>query len=218
MLKALTNLFRKRSLLKSIDYITDESEFIFGSTSQVHTHNSSKIELNGKLFLGISLTGNHPSYAHKSNTVLTMAENSTLIIKGDVQIAPGCTLKIGKGATLELHGQNLIAHDTTIIASKKVIIGKNTSISWNVTLIDDDTHTFYQVNGRKFKRIRRSLIIGNNVGIQMNVVIPSGCIVGNNSIISANSVIRKDVPADSLIYTSSENKIMYNITTGFQFL
>ncbi len=51
----------------------------------------------------------------------------------------------------------------------------------------------------------------------MNVLIPSGGTIGNNSIISANTIIRSDVPSDVLIYSATEYKSLANFTTGFQF-
>jgi acetyltransferase-like isoleucine patch superfamily enzyme len=217
MFKILLNFIRKKRFLKVTEYISDESAVIFGSNVETITLDNSKIQINGKLLLGIPLTGILPGFSHKHNTVITLGKNSKLIIHGDVHIGPGCTIRIGENGILELGGKNVIAHDTTIIATKKIYIGKNSSVSWNCNLIDDDAHSFFRVDGRKIKRIRKSLIIGDNVGIQMNVVIPSGGVIGNNSIISANTVIRTDVPQDTLIYTHNEYKRLANFTTGFQF-
>lgn len=217
MFKLLINLIRKRTFLKNTQYESDSSEIIFGNNVEVLSTKTSKIKINGKLLIGIPLTGLQPGFSHKSNTVLSLGENSTLVINGDVHIAPGCTIRVGENGTLEFDGKNVIAHDTTIIATKRIVFGKNTSTSWNCSLIDDDGHSFYRNDGRKIKRIRKPLIIGDNVGIQMNVVIPSGGKIGSNSIISANTVIRSDVPNDTLIYSTNELKTRPNVTTGFQF-
>jgi acetyltransferase-like isoleucine patch superfamily enzyme len=217
MFKALLNFIRKRSFLKITQYVSDDSAIIFGSNIEVSSADTSNIQLNGKLLLGVPLTGTNPGFAHKHNTVISLAKNSKLIIHGDVHVAPGCTIRIGENGVLELGGKNVIAHDTIIIATKKITIGKNSSVSWNCNLIDDDAHSFYRTDGKKIKRIRKPLVIGDNVGIQMNVVIPSGGTIGDNSIISANTVIRSDVPQDTLIYSLSENKSLSNFTTGFQF-
>jgi acetyltransferase-like isoleucine patch superfamily enzyme len=51
----------------------------------------------------------------------------------------------------------------------------------------------------------------------MNVVIPAGAFIGNNSIVSANTVVRKDIPENTLVYSANEYKSLHNVTTGFQF-
>lgn len=212
------NIIKKRKLLKNVQYISDRSEIIFGKNVEVTSHDSSRIQINGKLILGIPLNGISASFSHKSNTVFSLEKNATLIINGDVHIAPGCTIRVGENGILELAGKNIIAHDTTIIASKHLTLGENSSISWNCTLIDDDAHSFYTTDGKKIKKIRKSLIIGANVGIQMNVTIPSGGSIGKNSIISANTVIRSNVPEDTLVYSLNEFKQKKGFTTGFQYL
>lgn len=213
----ILNLLRKRTLLKNTHYLNDESEIIFGSNIEVFTQSNSKIQLNGKLILGIPLTGLQPGFSHKSNTVISLGNNATLIINGDVQLAPGCTIRISDNGVLELGGKNIIAHDTTIIANRKISLGTGTSLSWNCSLIDDDGHSFYRTDGKKIKRIRKPITIGNNVGIQMNVVIPAGVTIGDNSIVSANTVVRKDIPCNTLVYSANEYKSVPNFTTGFQF-
>jgi acetyltransferase-like isoleucine patch superfamily enzyme len=217
MFKAVINFIRKRNFLKITQYVSDDSAVIFGSSIEVFSAKTSNIELQGKLLLGVPLTGTLPGFSHKYTTIVSLGKNSKLIIHGDVHIAPGCTIRVGENGVLELGGKNVIAHDTTIIATKKISIGKNSSISWNCNLIDDDAHSFFRTDGKKIKRIRKPLVIGDNVGIQMNVVIPSGGTIGDNSIISANTVIRTDVPQDTLIYSVNENKSLPNFTTGFQF-
>lgn len=217
MFKNLMNLFQKRSLLARTVYLSNESEIIFGPNVEVFTHPTSQVKLNGKLILGISLTGLQPGFSHKPNTVIFLGKNATLIINGNVQFAPGCTIRVGENGTLDLAGKNIIAHDTTIISTRKISLGSGASISWNCTLIDDDGHSFYRINGKKIKRLRKPISIGDNVGIQMNVVIPSGVSIGDNSIVSANTVVRKDIPKDSLVYSMSEYKLLPNYTTGFQF-
>lgn len=112
----------------------------------------------------------------------------------------------------------MIAHNCFIICNRNSEIGENSALSWNVTLIDDDLHDFYRSNGKKLKKYGTSFIIKKNVGIQMNSVMPKGKTVGENSIIAANTVIRRNIPDNSLAYQNSEIRIKDNITTGFEYI
>jgi acetyltransferase-like isoleucine patch superfamily enzyme len=214
----LINFFRKIAFFKKVQYQSENSALIIGNNVLLYAENGSRIILNGKVTIGIPLSGLVPGYTHKSQTIITLAQNATLNFKNSASIAPGTTIKIAKNGTLTFEGKNVIAHDTTIIASREIKIGRNTSISWNCNLIDDDGHDFFRADGKKIKRIRKPLHIGDNVGIQMNVTIPAGCLIGDNSIISANTVIRKNIPANSLTYTTCTTKTVNDYTTGFQFI
>lgn len=214
----LVNFFRKIAFFKKIQYLSEKSELIIGNNVLLYAEKGSKIILEGKVTIGIPLGGLVPGYTHKPQTIITLAQNATLCFKDSASIAPGATIKIAKNGVLTFEGKNVIAHDTTIIASREVKIGKNTSISWNCNLIDDDGHDFFRANGKKIKRIRKPLHVGNNVGIQMNVTIPAGCLIGDNSIISANTVIRANIPANTLTYTTNSIKMVNDFTTGFQFI
>jgi acetyltransferase-like isoleucine patch superfamily enzyme len=58
--------------------------------------------------------------------------------------------------------------------------------------------------------------VGEAVGIQMNVVIPRGVTVGKNSIISANTVLRQNIPENCLAYSESELRIKHGFQSGLK--
>jgi acetyltransferase-like isoleucine patch superfamily enzyme len=50
----------------------------------------------------------------------------------------------------------------------------------------------------------------------MNVVVPSGVTIGDNSVVAANTVLRRDVPPNSLVYQNPELIVRSGYTTGLQ--
>ena len=155
---------------------------------------------------------------HFRDTIISLEEGAQLITKGNVAIAPGVAIYIGKNATLTFHGNNSIAHNSFIICNKDSEFGKNSGVSWNVTLIDDDNHVFKNPLGKKIKKISKGFKIGENAGIQMNSTMPSAKVIGRNSIVAANTVIRRDVPDDSLVYSETQMKIKTGFTTGLGYV
>ena len=202
---------------KRVKYLSENGLFAISKSVAIPTHSTSSIIIKDKCVIGFFNPRVSSLVSHLPDTIISIGENGVLECNGKVNIYPGTTIKIGKNAHLIFEGNNIIAHNSIILCNRKIIIGKNSAISWNTTLIDDDNHTFYKPDGRALKKIPHSLVIGENVGVQMNVSIPAGVTIGNNTIVSANTVVRQDLPPDSLVYTNNEIVTKKGYTTGFQF-
>lgn len=175
--------------------------------------NNAKISVeNGVFQFGYSLN-NQASFPSYGCSGIKMGANSKITIKGDVFIGPGSMILVREGGQLVLEGNNCIAHNALIYCGKEIVFGKNSSASWNCTFMDWDGHQ-YQKLGAEFHYAPSPLNIGANVGIQMNVTIPKGIQIGENSIIAANSVLRENVPSNSLAYTNNELRIKNGYSSG----
>jgi acetyltransferase-like isoleucine patch superfamily enzyme len=136
-------------------------------------------------------------------------------------IGPGCSLEVGKGATLTLgrwcwigHGCKLRCHEgevsigaktvigqeCTISAFQHVAIGRECVIADRVMLIDFD-HGMVEVERpiRVQGIYKRDVNVGNNVWIGYGVAILRGATVGDNSVIGTNAVVTKDVPDNAVV-------------------
>lgn len=105
------------------------------------------------------------------------------------------------GAVIEI-GDNSRIHGSCIHALKKVIIGKNCLIAANCQIIDGNGHDISFENPEN--RINtigdaREVIIEDNVWIGANAIILPGVRIGKGSIVSASSVVVKDVPPLCLV-------------------
>ena len=78
----------------------------------------------------------------------------------------------------------------------KLLIGSHCTISWNVTIMDDDLH---EIKKLCTDEKTPDITIGDHVWIGANVFITKGVIVGNGAVIAANSVVTKDVPDFTLV-------------------
>lgn len=212
----LLNFLRRLLALRRVNLNSKDSNIVFSRKTKLCLKKHSRIQINnGTLRIG------YPSYGSQSKpsyeqTILNLEEGSTIIINGMVTIGKGSYICLRKGSTLLLNGGNYIGNNAIVIVDKHMSIGENTSTSWNVTLIDDDGHRFFTRGNKPIKKLYNPLIIEKNVGIQMNVVIPRGVTIGENSIISANTTIRKNIPKDTLVYFNNELKEKYGFTTGFK--
>jgi acetyltransferase-like isoleucine patch superfamily enzyme len=214
VLKSFLNRLR---FSRHVEQATDGCWYFLGPGVRCFLGHNSKIILHkSSVKIGVPLPGT-PRYATKSTTVIHLGDNAKLEFFGNVFIAPGTTIRVKDDAVLTFCGQNSVGHDSLLFCGKRVILGQRARLSWNVTLMDDDGHSFFDMARQVLPRRVKPLVIGDNVGIQMNVVIPRGVTIGENSIISANTVLRQDVRPNCLVFSHTELKVRDNVTTGFQF-
>lgn len=99
-----------------------------------------------------------------------------------------------------------INRNCQIIAHSSIKIKKNVCIGPNSIIMDHD-HIFSKDGVEKKSFKSKSIIIEENVWIGANVVILKGVKIGRNSVISAGSVVTKDVPEKSILIQKRDNYI-----------
>lgn len=106
-------------------------------------------------------------------------------------------LKIGKGTT--------IGDRTEIHVGKKVEIGENCSISWDVCILDRDYH---ELNGEE---VKAPVIIGNKVWIGCRATILKGVAIGDGAVIAAGAVVTREVDPNTCVGGNPARIINANI-------
>jgi len=142
---------------------------------------------------------NKPSiYKHKSASIIL---HDNVMINSDnykyhINMHSSCKLIADRpNAKIEI-GKNTRVHGTCIHAFNEIIIGENCLIAANTQIIDGNGHdlSFPNVENRINTHDKgRPIYIENSVWIGANCFILPGVTIGEGSIISANSVVVKDV-------------------------
>lgn len=120
-------------------------------------------------------------------------EDSDIEIKGRVSFSYGCDVKVFKGAELDMEDCSLNAY-SQVRCMHKVHIGKDTRISRNVQIWDDDAHKMVAGSDKSHE-----VIIGNHVWIGAGVIILKGVHIGDGAVVAAGAVVNHDVPAGCLV-------------------
>jgi len=118
-----------------------------------------------------------------------------------VGINHGCVIR-----TLLPDASISIGHDVglsgaTILARKNIIIGNHVLFGGNCTILDSDHHPLgpeERLNNHSKEIQSKSVVIGDNVWLGLNVIVLKGVTIGKNSVIAAGSVVVKDIPENVL--------------------
>lgn len=106
-----------------------------------------------------------------------------------------CTLRQSAKITI---GNGSGFSGTVISAAESIEIGSNVLCGANVTITDTDWHHLDRALEGIEPAPSAPVIIGSNVWLGMNVIILKGVTIGSNTVISANSVVTKSIPANVL--------------------
>ena len=105
----------------------------------------------------------------------------------------------GKDSIISIGNNTMFSNDITIIAQSDIKIGERCLIGDRLTIYDSDSHEIDPSTRTRSYGKSAPVNIGNNVWIGSIVTILKGVTIGDNSVIAANSVVTKDVPANTIV-------------------
>lgn len=190
----MLNVLKNVCLLKTLYYNSKllrivKPKFLIGRNSIILLNKTSKIIIEEKLSFGIL-------FCNKQKTLLNVGANATLDIKNLI-VGNGCRISVGENATFKVGKNVFINENTRIMVSKKIEIGDNSILGWNVNILDNDRHNVFYDDIQQ--ETTKEIIIKNNVWVGFNSSILKGVTIGEGAIIASNSVVTKDVPPYTLM-------------------
>jgi acetyltransferase-like isoleucine patch superfamily enzyme len=135
----------------------------------------------------------------KGVSIKKYGKGARLIAGRGVRISPGCVLRVGPTGTLSLGARTVVGPYTRIMAATEVRIGARCMISWNCSIFDSIGHRLWLEETGEAE-IEEPITIGDDVWIGPYSIIMKGVTIGSNSVIGAGSVVRRDVPPNTLVY------------------
>lgn len=106
--------------------------------------------------------------------------------------------------------------NTMISCIESITIGDGKQIGNNVTIIDHDYNYKNYIKDNK-PLISSPIKIGDNVWIGADAIILRGSKIGNNVVIAAGTIVKGEIPDDSLVY-QERNTIVKKIGENHAFM
>lgn len=106
-----------------------------------------------------------------------------------------CIISTGNSGARLMIGNNCSFSGVSIWCFHSIKLGDNVRVGANCLILDGDAH---QDDPRAGKN--KPIIIEDNVWLGGNVVVKKGVTIGRNSVIGMNSVVTKDIPANSVAF------------------
>ncbi len=140
------------------------------------------LETKGVLRIG----GNPVGFIHKSDkTHLNIS--GKLVFNDNFAVGRGCRFDIGENAIASF-GKGCITANSCFVIMHGLEIGDRCAISWNCQFLDDDFHEIdYSGKIKKDNQIK----IGDHVWIGCNVTVLKGAIIPDGCVVAANSVVTR---------------------------
>lgn len=138
-------------------------------------HKNCNLELGDNVILGC----NNHSYSVVKPTkarIVTRLDNAVLVI----------------GNRTNIFGAN-------ICVASRITIGDDCQIACGVNILDYNGHRTYNNPRGTIMDEPKPIEIGNNVWIGVNAIVLKGSKIGDNSIVSAGTVVKGEYPANSII-------------------
>ncbi|MDP4083176.1 MAG: acyltransferase [Bacillota bacterium] len=151
-------------------------------------------------------------YSLQSNSRIEIFNKKSKVNIGKfVFIRKNASFRIDFNGELNIADYVFINDNCNINCVNRITIGKHTKIAPNVCINDHD-HNYK--NKTDDHLIRGEVSIGENVWIGSNVVILRNTFIGDNAVIAAGSVVKGNVPANSIFLNKRSNDFIpiYGVT------
>ena len=131
-------------------------------------------------------------------TKIYQTRSSEIDIGTDVLFGYGVRISMGANGILTVGDGSYLGDRTHLVCNQEVTIGRKCAISWDVLIMD---HPGYKTGYNDEEPILRTapVIIEDDVWIGCRSVIIKGVRVGRGAIVSAGSLVVKDVPSRTLV-------------------
>jgi acetyltransferase-like isoleucine patch superfamily enzyme len=143
-------------------------------------------------------------FSMQANSRIEIFNKKSKVFLGKfVFIRKNASIRIDFDGELKIDDYVFINDNCNINCVNKVSIGKGTKIAPNVCINDHD-HNYKKTNGDHLKK--GQVTIGENVWIGSNVVILRDTHIGDNTVVAAGSIVKGNVPANTLFVNRRENE------------
>ncbi len=153
----------------------------------------------------LKIASGKPLYLGKGARVI-LGEGASLSIGAGVYLSPECFVQVNKGATLVLEDGVYMNEGCRVTVVESARIGADTLLGPNVQIYDHD-HEFDR-RGVSSKLLHAPVSIGHRCWLCANTVVTRGCTIACCSLVSANSVVTRDLNEAGALYAGVPARLL----------
>lgn len=146
-----------------------------------------------------------PLYLGKGSRVV-LGEGARLTVGSGVYLSPGCVVEVGDGANLAIEDGVYMNEGCRVTVVESARIGADTLFGPNVQVYDHD-HEFDRGGVRSELR-HAPVSIGRRCWLCANAVVTRGCSVADHSLVSASSVVTRDLAEIGALYAGAPARLI----------
>lgn len=141
----------------------------------------------------------------------TWVNNGTIIFNGKCNLGKGVKISCSIDAKIEFGSNFVNTARMTLVCVKSVIFEDDCLVSWNVTIMDGDTHKIVSSDDVATNE-SKPILIKKKVWIGCEVLILKGVIIEHDCVIAAKSIITKNCTIPNTVYGNFNKQLHDNIT------
>lgn len=139
----------------------------------------------------------------------------TIIIEGvrhSVFCGHGARISVAQSGTLLFGKEFSNTAMMTIACKDRISFGDNVTVSWNVIIMDTDWHHTQNTLTEELSKMTQPIIIGDRAWLCMRSVILKGSVIPDGCIVGANSLVTKQFcTSNTLLAGNPAREIKYNV-------
>ena len=130
-----------------------------------------------------------------------------VIFKGKALLGHGVKVSVEKNGSL-IFGKNFkLTAQTAFVCHDKIEFGKNCLLSWEILIMDTDSHSIIDSIGNMSEKTR-PIYIGDHVWIGCRATILKGTTIASNSVVGASSLLNTNYDNENSLYAGSPAKLL----------
>lgn len=169
-------------------------------------HCKGTLRINSPLYTGMILWGFTKVNISPGNEISLWNVEGDVVFDKDAELGVGSRITVGSGAKLSIGSNFRITSNSTIACYKDISFGNNNLLSWDILIMDTDSHNIYDEN-RNVVNPDRVIIFGDNVWIGCRCLILKGAAIPSNTVIGANTIVNKKYSDQGTIIAGYDSSV-----------
>ena len=139
------------------------------------------------------------------NVVIILHRKSNIQFGKRISIHSFSSIEVNNNAQMLIGSNVKVNTGCKFVCRERIEIGEGTEFGPNVLIYDHD-HDFRVPGGIKTRQYKTTpVIIGKNVWVGAGSIILRGTRIGDNAVIAAGSIVKQDVPSNTIFIQKLES-------------